>query len=136
MSSKGRVSKAGLAALNKELYGHIYSCRKTLRRLLTFGSHRQLCGFSFTILPFHRLSLSNPFPSRSLFFSVSLSLLASLPFVSFLFLLLFSAYKHKRTILFLSIHFLIFSPARLIFIHLILSPFDLISFSLFLHSFN
>lgn len=36
--SKGRVSKAGLAALNKELYGRIYSCRKTLRRLLTFGS--------------------------------------------------------------------------------------------------
>lgn len=33
---KGRVSKAGLAALNKELYSHIYSCRKTLRRLLTF----------------------------------------------------------------------------------------------------
>lgn len=25
-----------LAALNKELYSHIYSCRKTLRRLLTF----------------------------------------------------------------------------------------------------
>lgn len=74
MSSKGRVSKAGLAALNKELYGHIYSCRKTLRRLLTFGSHRQLCGFSFTILPFLHLSL---FPIRFLpvhyFFSVFLT---------------------------------------------------------------
>lgn len=50
---KDRVSKAGLAALNKELYGRIYSCRKTLRRLLTFGSQtvvlvRLLLVYSFS----------------------------------------------------------------------------------------
>lgn len=34
-----------LAALNKELYSHIYSCRKTLRRLLTFVQ-RTVCALS------------------------------------------------------------------------------------------
>lgn len=49
---KGRVWKAGLAALNKELYNHIYSCRKTLRRSLTFVQ-RTVVFF----LPLARLSL-------------------------------------------------------------------------------
>lgn len=36
-----------LAALNKELYSHIYSCRKTLRRLLTFVQ-RTVCALSLS----------------------------------------------------------------------------------------
>lgn len=37
-----------LAALNKELYSHIYSCRKTLRRLLTFVQ-RTVCALSLSL---------------------------------------------------------------------------------------
>lgn len=69
VASKGRVSKAGLAVLNKELYGHIYSCRKTLRRLLTFGS-QAVCASSFTIFLF--LSLSD-LSFSLLFFSFNIS---------------------------------------------------------------
>lgn len=47
-----------LAALNKELYSHIYSCRKTLRRLLTFVQ-RTVCALSLS-LPL--LSLCASFP--------------------------------------------------------------------------
>lgn len=115
MASKGRVSKVGLAALNKELYDHIYSCHKTLRRLLTFSSLRQPAPphlpsflFSFSLFPIRFLHY---FPSH---------FLARFFFVCFLFsfvfiFILFSShnhkwiYTHKWMIYFLSFYFLIFS---------------------------
>lgn len=65
---KGRVSKAGLAALNKELYGHIYSCRKTLRRLLAFEHGRWLLMY-----PPHLLSLLHSFFLFRFIFSATAS---------------------------------------------------------------
>lgn len=83
---KGRVWKAGLAALNKELYSHIYSCRKTLRRLLTFVQRRVLCSLSlappswlisrpplflsrYSLLPFAVPCLAFPWSSASSFYA-------------------------------------------------------------------
>lgn len=65
---KDRVSKAGLAALNKELYGHIYSCRKRLRRLLTFAHGRWLLMY-----PPHLLSLLHSFFLFRFIFSATAS---------------------------------------------------------------
>lgn len=73
---KDRVSKAGLAALNKELYGHIYSCRKTLRRLLTFAHGRWLLMY-----PPHLLSLLHSFFLFRFIFSATAS--SFCPFFSF-----------------------------------------------------
>lgn len=58
---RDRVSKAGLAPLNKELYGHIYSCRKTLRRLLTFAHEHCLCASSFAVFLLSLLPLARSF---------------------------------------------------------------------------
>lgn len=132
---KGRVSKAGLAALNKELYGHIYSCRKTLRRLLTFAHGRWLCVLFVYILS---LSLSF-FPSR--FVYLSLALFPPVPLLplsppiryvplsrslffrslsySFSFILFSTTHTHARTIL---------SLFSLLFFNL-LARFFIISFS-------
>lgn len=83
---KDRVSKAGLAALNKELYGHIYSCRKTLRRLLTFAHGRWLLMYS----P-HLLSLLHSFflfrfifsaTASSFYLSFSFTTVSFRPFIS------------------------------------------------------
>lgn len=78
-----------LAALNKELYSHIYSCRKTLRRLLTFVQ-RTVCALSpfslcasFPILLSLFLSRYSPPPflplhrTRRCIFTSSLSFLPS-----------------------------------------------------------
>lgn len=98
---EGRVSKAGLAALNKELYGHIYSCRKTLRRLLTFAHGRcaLVCALLLRLLSllrsfFPSRFISFPFLSLTLFLSLSLfppaPLLLSPPFLSIPYLARFS----------------------------------------------
>lgn len=79
---KDRVSKAGLAALNKELYGHIYSCRKTLRRLLTFAHGRWLLMYPLLI---YYLSFTHSFSFDSSFLLLLLPsalLFHSPPFLS------------------------------------------------------
>lgn len=104
---KGRVSKAGLAALNKELYGHIYSCRKTLRRLLTFVHRRWLLVYlprllsllhSFFLFRFI-FSATATFCSSSSFTIVSLRPPISLAFLSLvvLFILFYSLHTYTHT---------------------------------------
>lgn len=90
MASKGRVSKVGLAALNKELYDHIYSCHKTLRRLLTFSSLRQPAPphlpsflFSFSLFPIRFLHY---FPSHFLARFFFVCFLFSFVFIHIVFL--------------------------------------------------
>lgn len=115
---RAEFRKAGQAALNKELYGHIYSCRKTLRRLLTFGSQTVVRASSFAIFPpslsvFHFfsrfLSLSFRFVSPSLSrtlssssVNISLRLASSRAFLAFIVFLvqLFSSYTCMCTTIF------------------------------------
>lgn len=86
VANKDRVSKAGLAALNKELYGHIYSCRKTPHRLLTFGSQRTV-----VCLPVYaRFSLSFSHLAPRLSLSLFSFIFSLRPFLSHALLLLSS----------------------------------------------
>lgn len=131
VASKGRVSKAGLAVLNKELYGHIYSCRKTLRRLLTFGS-QAVCASSFTTYLF--LSLSD-LSFSLLFFSFLHHFFISHFHACFSFVCYFSlliALSSHIQIIIISL----FPSDSLIYAHLFLIIFLLsISLSLFLLNF-
>lgn len=103
-----------LAALNKELYSHIYSCRKTLRRLLTFVQ-RTVCALSLSLpslalrlvpnppffIPFSLLpaTLPSPLPkTRRCIFTSSLSFLPS-----------FQLSLPRQTLLSLSLSF-VFDP--------------------------
>lgn len=81
-----------LAALNKELYSHIYSCRKTLRRLLTFVQ-RTVCALSpFSLCASFPILLSlflsryspPPLPSPSFPSTEPDDVSSPLPFPSFL----------------------------------------------------